>query len=78
MQVTGEMLSTWQKDAFNNENKIHSSPPKLMQNLCNKRDYIIHYRNLQQYLSLRMQLKKVIVIAVLIFHYYHYYYCYYH
>jgi hypothetical protein len=38
---------------------IPSSTPKLIPNLFDKEKYIIHYRNLQLYLELGMQLKKV-------------------
>ena len=31
----------------------------LVQNLGNKREYVLHYKNLQLYLSLRMKLVKV-------------------
>ena len=32
---------------------------KLVPNLMNKNNYVIHYRNLQQYLELGMKLKKI-------------------
>ena len=53
------MLSAWQKDNFNNR-KFYAPPPKLISNLQPKTNYVMHYRNLQLYLSLGMQLKKVI------------------
>ena len=32
---------------------------KLISNLGNKTNYVVHYRNLQLYLSLRMKLNKI-------------------
>ena len=32
---------------------------KLIPNLCNKTNYVVHYRNLQLYLSLGMKLTKI-------------------
>ena len=32
---------------------------KLIQNLGNKTNYVVHYRNLQRYLSLGMKLTKI-------------------
>lgn len=38
---------------------VKDTMPKLVTDLTNKRDYVIHYRNLKYYLSLGLKLKKV-------------------
>ena len=54
------MLSATQKSLHpNNVEDIKDSLPKLVPNLYNKEKYIVHYRNLKQYLEYGMVLKKV-------------------
>ena len=46
------------EDQIENPNKINAIK-KLVPNLCNKRNYVLHYRNLKLYLQLGLILKKV-------------------
>ena len=62
VKVTYDMLSPYQKKILQGklkEPEKYESLPKLIPNLQNKRNYIVHYRNLQLYLSLGMKLVKV-------------------
>lgn len=47
------------EDQINNPTKINSIK-KLVPNLCNKKNYVLHYRNLKLYLQLGLVLKKFI------------------
>ena len=53
------MLSPYCKDLKDSENISSGRVQKLVPNLMTKDKYVLHYRNLQQYLSLGMKLKKV-------------------
>ena len=57
--VSVHMLSPYCKDLKDSENISSGRVHKLVPNLMNKEKYVLHYRNLQQYLSLGMKLKKV-------------------
>ena len=74
LKIRQPMLSSYQKSSLGAKNlakydddddddDVHDRKKdqhqKLIPNLYNKRNYIIHYRNLKQYLDLGMQLKKV-------------------
>ena len=54
LTITPEMYSPLQLEKFPMEKQ-----KKLTPNLYNKSNYVIHYRNLQQCINLKMQLKKV-------------------
>ena len=57
--VSDDMLSPYCKGLKDSENISSGRVHKLVPNLMSKEKYILHYRNLQQYLSLGMKLKKV-------------------
>ena len=59
VKVNYDMLSPFQKQLYP-EN--HAPNEKLIPNLYNKEKYILHYRNLKQYLELGMKIKKVFYI----------------
>ena len=52
------MLSNYKKTADKYEIKV-GDVKKLIPNLGNKTNYVVHYRNLQLYLSLGMKLTKI-------------------
>ena len=56
VQVTDDMLSHFQREHFP---LILGSVQKLVPNLHNKKKYVVHYRNLQLYVSLGMKIKKI-------------------
>ena len=56
VQVTDDMLSPFQREHFPS---ICVPVRKLVPNLHNKKKYVVHYRNLQLYVSLRMKIKKI-------------------
>ena len=57
--VSSDMLSKYcKKNADEYEIKV-GDVKKLISNLGNKTNYVVHYRNLQLYLSLRMKLTKI-------------------
>ena len=57
--VSSNMLSNYcQEIAGEYEIKV-ADVKKLIPNLVNKTNYVVHYRNLQLYLSLRMKLTKI-------------------
>ena len=59
MIVEDEFLSKYSKN-LKTELKIRGKPMgKLIPNLRNKRNYVLHYRNLKLYLSLGMRLTKI-------------------
>ncbi|XP_061193783.1 uncharacterized protein LOC133202021 [Saccostrea echinata] len=58
-EVKPNMLSSYQKELLKELNLLETSTRKLVPNLHNKTDYVIHYRNLQLYLSLGMKVTKV-------------------
>ena len=57
--VTDDMLSPYCKGLKDSENISSGRVHKLVPNLMTKEKYVLHYRNLQQYLSLGLKLKKV-------------------
>ena len=57
--ITDDMLSKYCKDLKDSENISSGRIHKLVPNLRNKEKYVLHYRNLQLYLSLGMKLKKI-------------------
>ena len=56
--VSSDILSKYKKIADNYEIKV-GDVKKLISNLGNKTNYVVHYRNLQLYLSLGMKLTKI-------------------
>ena len=56
VQVTEDMLSPFQRKHFP---PIYGSVRKLVPNLHNNKKYVVHYRNLQLYISLGMKIKKI-------------------
>ena len=59
LAVSSDMLSKYcKKIADEYEIKV-GDVKKLISNLGNKTNYVLHYRNLQLYLSLRMKLTKI-------------------
>ena len=59
MLVTDDMLSPYCKQIFNDFNLKNSICKKLIPNLNSKQKYVLHYKNLQLYLSLGLVLKKI-------------------
>lgn len=60
MKVSIDMLSPYSQQLFHElEMNCHTSVTKLVPNLNNKSQYVLHYRNLKQYLALGMKLVKV-------------------
>ena len=57
--VCNDMLSTYCKNIADKYDIKVSNVKKLIPNLGNKTKYVLHYRNLQLYLSLRMKLTKI-------------------
>ena len=57
LSVKEEWLSSYQTELLENKSMINCS--KLVPNLMDKKKYVVHYRNLQLYLSLGMNVKKV-------------------
>ena len=58
MKVTNTMMSPYQPKIID-ELGVSISCEKLVPNLMNKSRYVVHYRNLQLYLSLGMKITKV-------------------
>ena len=56
MIVKKEWMSEYQRSLIG---AMHAEVEKLVPNLGNKDHYVLHYRNLQLYLSLGMRLTKV-------------------
>ena len=59
LKINQNMLSKYCSDIANKYGIKIDEVNKLVPNLGNKEQYVIHYRNLQLYLSLRMKLTKV-------------------
>ena len=59
INIPKEWLSDYCLKIANAHNITTGAVKKLVPNLMNKNDYVIHYRNLQQCLELGMKLKKI-------------------
>lgn len=62
LTVKPNMLSEKQRDIYKSirgTHEIQETLPKLIPNLHDKRNYVVHYRNLQLYTSLGMIIKKI-------------------
>ena len=59
LAVTDNMLSKYCKEITDKYNRKVGDVKKLIPNLSNKNKYVLHYRNLQLYLSLEMKLTKI-------------------
>ena len=59
INIPKEWLSKYFLKIGNGHNIATGAVKKLVPNLMNKNNYVIHYRNLQQYLKLGVKLKKV-------------------
>ena len=59
MTVKPEMLSDYCREILEREGMKIGEVQKLIPNLMDKEKYVLHYRNLQLYLKLRMKLKKI-------------------
>ena len=57
--VTNDMLSKYCKEIADKYDIKHGDVKKLIPNLGNKTKYVVHYRNLQLYLSLKIKLTKI-------------------
>ena len=57
LKVKKEWLSGYQANLLEDDNILNTE--KLVPNLMDKTKYVLHYRNLQLYLSLGMKLKKI-------------------
>ena len=57
--VTDDLLSSYSKRLKDKFDMGSSKVPKLIPNLHDKTNYVLHYRNLQLYLKLGMKLKKI-------------------
>lgn len=58
-KIEPEMLSTYQRELLSRLDMKAGSTTKLVPNLFDKEKYVVHYRNLQLYLSLGMELTKI-------------------
>ena len=58
LQIEQNILNNYQRHLLQDEG-ISKPPPKLVPNLCNKTNYIIHYHNLKLYLKLGLDLTNV-------------------
>ena len=59
LAVSSDMLSKYCKKIANKYEVKGGDIKKLIPNLGNKTNYVVHYRNLQLYLSLGMKLTKI-------------------
>ena len=57
--VSSDMLSKYCKEIADKYEIKVGDVKKLIPNLGNKTNYVVHYRNLQLYLSLGMKLTKI-------------------
>ena len=62
IEVSSDMLSKYCNDIANKYGIKVGGVKKLIPNLSNKVKYVVHYRNFQYYLSLRIKLIKVHII----------------
>ena len=59
MKISSEMLSSYCCELLEKFDQGNTSVTKLVPSLQDKEKYIVHYRNLKQYLSLGMKLTKI-------------------
>ena len=59
IEVKEEMLSDYSREILGREGMTISKVQKLIPNLRDKKEYVLHYRNLQLYLSLGLKLTKI-------------------
>ena len=59
VEVTEDMLSNFNTQCMEKLNLNHTKCTKLIPNLNNKEKYVVHYRALQCYMALGMELKAV-------------------
>ncbi|KAK3105879.1 hypothetical protein FSP39_007710 [Pinctada imbricata] len=59
LEIRREMLSPYQTELLKDLGMKATKCSKLIPNLHDKQNYVLHYRNLQLYLSLCMKLKKI-------------------
>ena len=59
ISVQKEMLSDYCREILEREKMLIGGVRKLIPNLMRKEKYVLHYRNLQLYLSLGLKLKKI-------------------
>ena len=59
MKISPNMYSSYCQQLSEDLNFNNSSVPKLVPNLENKTNYVVHYRNLKQYLALGTKLTKI-------------------
>ena len=59
IEISSDMLSKYCSDIANKYGIKVGGVKKLIPNLRGKVKYVVHYRNLQYYLSLRMKLNKI-------------------
>ena len=59
VKVSNDMLSGYCKEIANKFNILIGSISKLIPTLRDKKEYVLHYRNLQLYLDLGLKIKKV-------------------
>lgn len=64
-KIEQDMLSPYQKELLTRLGMKEGYYTKLMPNLFDKEKYVLHYRNLQLYLSLGMKLPKSIAFCPL-------------
>ena len=59
LNVTCDMLSPYSKDILDKLKIKTGTVKKLVPNLCNKKKYIVHYKNLQLYMKYGLKLTKI-------------------
>ena len=59
LAVTNDILSKYCEEIADKYNVKAGDVKKIIPNLSNKTKYVVHYRNLQLYLSLRMKVIKI-------------------
>ena len=59
MKISSEMLSPYCQQMSKHLNLRGGAMPKLIPNLQDKSNYVVHYRSLKQYLALGMKLTKI-------------------
>ena len=59
IKITKTMISPKTKEILQLINSKHTETNKLVPNLMNKSNYVVHYRTLQLYLKLGLKIKKV-------------------